>query len=203
MIKKVVILSLSEKWGKKCVACYDMEAEKLIRLVSEAESGDGIEAEHLRGVNLLNEVEIKIIKECPLGHQTENVLIDLNFGIRKTTRIAKEKLVELMVEKTKRPNKLFGGTYYKASNLDNVDYSLQLVKFEDLQFELVPNAQGQKKTKARFIFDGEVYSGYAITDKRFFSATDSISSGYMLVSIPPSDDFTAKNGYFKYVSAIF
>ena len=41
MKREVVVLTLSEKWGKKCVAVYDVNTGKILRLVSSPH-GDGI-----------------------------------------------------------------------------------------------------------------------------------------------------------------
>ena len=79
MENEVIILTLSEKWGKKCVAAYNKKTGKLVRLVSELKHGAGIPTCYTRWINLLDIVKVKIIQDCPIEHQSENVLIDLTY----------------------------------------------------------------------------------------------------------------------------
>ena len=74
------------------------------------------------------------------------------------------------------------------------------VKFSKMTFS--KNEKG--KTKASFIHNGAKHLNYSVTDSQYFVDPSPVDTGYAIISLPPSDDFTRSgNGYFKYVSAIY
>ncbi len=197
MENEVIILTLSEKWGKKCVAAYDTKAQQLVRLVSEPEHGAGIAPWYTQLINLLDIVKVKIIQNSPIQHQTENVFIDLAYGLRKVGSLAS--INELAFLENKKPT-IFGDCKYKLNDVSNLNHSLEIIKFDEMK--LFKNENG--KTKASFIHNGAQHLNYSVTDSHFFVDHAPIDSGYAVISLPPSDDFTkGGNGYFKYVSAIY
>ena len=72
---RVILLTKSGKFGGACVAGFAPETGRLVRFVSEAESGKEIPFPQLQGIEPLDVVEVKTLKECPLGPQSENVLV--------------------------------------------------------------------------------------------------------------------------------
>ena len=197
MENEVIILTLSEKWGKKCVAAYDTKTGKLIRLVSEPEHGDGIPTHYTRFINLLDIVKVKIIQDCPIEHQSENVLIDLAYGLRKAGALSDINKLAFLENKN---STIFGDYKYKLNDVSHLNHSLELIKFSKMTFS--KNEKG--KTKASFIHNGAKHLNYSVTDSQYFVDPTSVDTGYAIISLPPSDDFTRSgNGYFKYVSAIY
>jgi len=194
---EVIILTLSEKWGKKCVAAYDTKTEKLIRLVSEPEHGAGIPTCYTPSINLLDIVKVKITQDCPIEHQTENVLIDLAYGLKKVGSLSSIK--ELTFLENKKPA-IFGDYKYKLSDISHLNHSLEINKFDRMRF--CKNEKGE--IKASFIHNGVPHSNYSVTDSQYFVDPAPVDSGYAIISLPPSDDFTRNGGgYFKYVSPIY
>lgn len=88
MIKNVIILTLSLKFNSLCIAAYDASNNEIIRLVKDTSRENGIPRTYVRNINLLDEVSINILEYCPKEHQTENVLIDLDYGFKRTGRKA-------------------------------------------------------------------------------------------------------------------
>ena len=196
MKREVVVLTLSEKWGKKCVAVYDVNTGELLRLVSKPQ-GDGIPSSYTHRLQLLDVIEIEDLGACPLEHQTENILVDLNCGLRKISHIDSFDLLEQLANSY---TPIFGDTNYKLLTANGLKHSLEIVKFTAMSFTQNEN----NRTKASFRVNARWHNYYSVTDSTFFGRTESVAAGYAVVSIPPSDDYTrAGNGYFKYVSAIY
>ena len=196
MKRRVIVLTLSEKFGKKCVAAYDFERERLVRLVSD-ENGTGIPNHCVSDVNLLDVVEVEVVQACPLEHQTENELIDLRYGVRVVGCI--DSFEELSHLANQYPP-VFGDTNYKLYDTGNLNHSLEIVAFSGMSFFQAENG----KTKVTFRTNGRTHYNYSVTEKRFYGATGTKESGYAIISLPLSDDYTRDGGgYFKYVSAIY
>lgn len=196
MKREVVILTLSEKWHKKCVAVYDINREEILRLVSSPQ-GDGIPSFYTSHLKLLDVIEIEDLGTYPLEHQTENILVDLSQGLHKVGYLDSFDLLEQLANSH---GPIFGDTNYKLREVDDMEHSLEIVRFSAMSFFQTEN----HRTKASFRVNGRWHNNYSVTDSTFFGRTESIAAGYAVVSIPPSDDYTrAGNGYFKYVSAIY
>ena len=196
MKREVVVLTLSEKWGKKCVAVYDVRTEDILRLVSNPQ-GDGIESSYTNHLQLLDVVEIEDMGAYPLEHQTENILVDLRYGLHKVGHVDSFELLEQLANSNPP---VFGDTNYKLLTANGMKHSLEIVKFTAMSFTQNEN----NRTKASFRANGRWHNFYSVTDKRYFNQTGSISAGYAVITIPPSDDYTrAGKGYYKYVSAIY
>ena len=196
MIKNVIILTLSLKFNSLCIAAYDASNNEIIRLVKDTSRENGIPRTYVKNINLLDEVSINILEYCPKEHQTENVLIDLDYGFKRTGRKADIRTIYINLQKN---TCVFGDNYHKVLSTENLDHSLEIIKFEDMDIYQNEN----NKTKASFVCDFKNHSWYSVTDPNFYGKEGSIKSGYAVVSLPASDDFTEQNGYFKYVSAIY
>lgn len=196
MIKNVIVLTLSLKFDGFCIAAYDASNNQIIRLVKDVSRENAIPKIYARNINLLDEVSIKILKYCPKEHQTENVLIDLEYGINRTGRTAD---IRTIYNNLQKYTYIFGDNNYKVSSVNKLDHSLEIIKFEDMSIQI----NEKNKTKAQFIYNYNFHSNYSVTDARFFGEEECISSGYSIISLPATDNFTKQYGYFKYVSAIF
>ena len=196
MIKNVIVLTLSLKFDGFCIAAYDALNNQIIRLVKDVSRENAIPKIYARNINLLDEVSIKILEYCPKEHQTENVLIDLEYGINRTGRTAD---IRTIYNNLQKYTYIFGDNNYKVSSVNKLDHSLEIIKFEDMSIQI----NEKDKTKAQFIYNYNFHSNYSVTDARFFGEEECISSGYSIISLPATDNFTKQYGYFKYVSAIF
>lgn len=199
MIKKVIVLTLSLKFDGYCISAYDESNNKIIRLVKDTSRENGIPKAYAKNINLLDEVSINILEYCPKEHQTENVLIDLEYGIKRTGRTAN---IRTIYNNLQKYTYIFGDNNYKVSSVNNLDHSLEIIKFENMNIQ-IKEINGKNKTKAQFNCNYNFHSNYSVTDARYFGEENLISSGYSIISLPATDDFTKQYGYFKYVSAIF
>lgn len=199
MVKTVIILTLSLKFDGYCIAVYDPESNRMIRLVKDKTRENGIPRGYARGINLLDEVEINIIEECPIEHQTENVIVDLQYGFHKTGRSADIETIYTCLQKS---SNVFGNTNYKIEDVSYLDHSLEIIRFERMRIvQRIIN--GKQKTKASFKCESKFHFEYSVTDANYFDSDLLIESGYSIVSLPVSDEFTSNHGYYKYISAIY
>ncbi|HHW94595.1 MAG TPA: hypothetical protein GX736_01510 [Mogibacterium sp.] len=200
MKKEIVILTLLAKQGENCVIAYDLEEKKLIRLVSNTD-GSPVPNAIAESVKLLDIVEVDIKETCPLEHQTENVLIDPEFGFRKTDALSN--INQLPLEENRGPD-IFGDTHYKLTDVSHLNHSLELITFKNLSLYIEKSFyHNQLKSKADFTHDGKLYEKYFVTDPNFLYNSGIVSSGCAIVSLPLSNDFTSEHGYFKFLAGIY
>lgn len=195
MKKDVIILTISEKYKGKCVAAYDIKDDKLLRLVSD-KNGGSIPNCLVENITVLDVVEVDILEECAKEHQLENVRIDLLYGMVKKDTVDDYEVLDYL---NTGAEMIFGNSSYKLYNCDDLDHSLEIIEFKDMRILL--NESG--KAKAYFKIGDKLHSNYAVTDNNYFGRETVIPEGYAVISLPLSDDFTRRLGYFKYVSAIY
>lgn len=199
MIKNVIILTLSSKFNSLCIAAYDPSNNEIIRLVKDTSIENGIPRTYVRNINLLDEVRINILEYCPKEHQTENVLIDLDYGFKRTGRKGD---IRTIYNGLPKHTNIFGNNNYKVPSIKTLDHSLEIIKFDNMHIQ-TKIINEKSKTKASFECNSKIHLWYSVTDPNFYGKEGSIKSGYAVVSLPASDDYTEQNGYFKYVSAIY
>lgn len=199
MIKNVIILTLSLKFDSLCIAAYDPSNNEIIRLVKDASRENGIPKTYARNINLLDEVSINILEYCPKEHQTENVLIDLKYGLKRTGRMGD---IRTIYNGLQKHTNIFGNNNYKVPSIETLDHSLEIIKFDNMHIQ-TKIINEKNKTKASFECNSKIHLDYSVTDARYFEEEEFISSGYSIISLPATDGFTEQYGYFKYVSAIY
>jgi hypothetical protein len=199
MLKNVIILTLSLKFDGYCIAAYDASNNEIIRLVKDTSRENGIPRPYARNIDLLDEVSINILEYCPKEHQTENVLIDLEYGLKRTGRKAD---IRTIYNSLQKHTYIFGNTNYKVSSIGTLDHSLEIIRFENMHIQ-IKTINEKTKTKASFKSNSKIHLDYSVTDARYFEEEEFIESGYSIISLPATDDFTEQYGYFKYVSAIY
>lgn len=147
------------------------------------------------GIWPLNTVEAEIICSCPKEHQTENVLIDTDCSLRITAYSNRIGDFDFLVHKGWD---IFGDSRYKLDSASHLNHSFELVKFNDMSVYLEDG-----KAKADFFVEGTLHRWYRITDMVHEERDEKIKSGYAVVTVPPSDSYTEKSGYYKYIAAIY
>lgn len=193
MKHKITILAMSRKWGGRCVAGYDHGFQRLIRLVS-SENGTELDTDAILGINLLDIVEVDIVKPCPHEHQTENMLIAPSAFLTVVGYDSIETFDDLVFD----DRDVFGNNWNRVVDVSNVDHSIEIVKFRDMHIYVE-----DEKTKADFLVDGQCHKWYRVTDIAHEGSELFITNGYAIITIPPSDTFAVNHGYYKYIAAIY
>lgn len=189
----VTILALSRKWGGRCVAGYDHDDKKMVRLVSDI-SGKELETQLTNGIELLDKVRVKIVDSCPCEHQTENVLVDPECSLTICGSSSIEDFESFICE----GGNIFGDNWYKIDYPLSSDHSIELVKFKNMSIYVESG-----KAKADFCVGGSLHRWYRVTDIVHEGKSETIKNGYAIITIPPSDDYAREHGYYKYIAAIY
>jgi len=193
-----------------CTTAYDMETDRILRLVSNKEGGP-IPDPYCRRYQCFDMVNAEIIEACPIGPQTENVLVDLK-SIEKITHVdVSMETIFALYQKTVANEPMFMYRYFnKMDSVELFHHSLEILKVNDLKIEL--NQWG--KTSASFIRADGInhyrYNFFSVTDKNYMleqnsNAKISIQSAYIIVSIPydPWYQDGEFKGYYKFIAAIY
>ncbi|MBQ7226078.1 MAG: hypothetical protein IJX02_05695 [Clostridia bacterium] len=210
MYKEIVILTKSKKNNKYCVAGIELNARKWIRLVTFDKLSDGalddLDLELATGgcAESLDVVRVSIIKEVPVGCQTENNLIERRKKLYKIGKMSLRELFDL-VNPIDSPYIFLNANRY-LDNLDGLDYSLVLAKVTNMRVYYNDNG----KRKADFQYNIETYAQISVTDPIYldlFEETGTknelfIDKAYVVVSIPHKPH-NATGFYYKFLAKIF
>lgn len=205
MISTGIILTKSYKNDGFCVTVYD-ENKKIIRLLFEENPKSSIPKQTMNNIELLDKVEFKILKKCDVtGPQTENVLIDKNFGIRKIANY-RGNIEEIYQATKKRSPLIFESSvgYITEKYLPN--YSLLLAKvsdfniYEDIQKDDLGNER--IKYRARFTYNDVIHEKFSVTDPMYRKCCY-IKNAYVLFSLPSTPYSDGGVTYHKFVAAIY
>lgn len=201
-----LVLTKSGKNGAICLAVYDYQNNKLLRLVSNR-NGNGIPYHIADRFNKFDIISFEIIEYVPFEHQTENVLIDLD-SIQKVIFSTKEKnkvINKFINIKCNENNKVFSNFSYNLNDISNINHSLETIVVKHLALCLIKNSVGDLKTKANFIYNGHKYKYFAVTDFDYDLRKDSSSELYigdacLIISLPLKA--AVNDSYYKIVASI-
>ena len=218
MRTRFIVLACSYKHGGRCVAGIDLQAKKLVRLISKnAETNYAIPKEecfmNFQSLQPLDIIEIDILEKAPLnGAQTENYFVSLPLIKAFLGQATISDIVPYAFKSKLSPYPfdskdafLNHEAYYYR------DYSLCLIKAYSLSLRAVQNKSGETKTKISFNvykFGGEKVSlvDYCVTDPMYTifengnrEGKTNLGKAWLLISLGQDDD---SDKYYKYVSGI-
>lgn len=171
---RLIIMTESSKFSGRCVAGIDVNSGDWIRLVSDDEYTHGaIAISDLYYPNggkcdVLDIVDVTVIKDCNDYIQPENVLIDISRHIRYVGKASLKDVLDKHPVEVR--SNILGNTYSYISEqrVGMLGYSLALVEVQNLEIVQVENPAGQPKTKVNFKYQGELYTQLSVTDTKFF-----------------------------------
>ena len=209
MEKRIIILAKSNKFSGYCVAGFDIDSKKYIRLVPKNEPNNPqsslLEADlrysNNEPISVLDIVKCTVIKQAADKHQTENWVLDVNaskekLGTVSITELGKylsyEELVFCSTEESVKNTVIDG----------NVSHSIEMILVSDLE---IYNRYG--KIKADFTYKGNKYTGMSVTDPVYMVPSQANSSikhldNAVLVITLPHDTYI-NDLYFKIVASVF
>ena len=194
-----------------CTTAYDFESGTILRFVSNQE-GAPIGNPHNSRYECLDVVEVNILKGCPIGPQTENVLVDQTSFKRvgKYTGDLSELFDEIYDIHCFDRQYMFDIPEvfsYKLDSVDRFNHSVEIIRVSDL----VLTRSEWGSTSASFFAttqDGNRnFRYYTVTDTRFElrnspESERKIGNAYIVVSIPYTPH--KKDGcFYKFVAAIY
>ncbi len=167
-----VLLAKSKKYNNYCVAGFDLNNYKWVRLVSEDPSinyavppGDLL-YDHNYEAAVLDKVMLKCKKPAPLLFQPENVIIDDNYKLSRKGQIDYSQVEKLVEQK----EYIFHNTDKRipADELNQIpkeeQYSLILIKPINPVIHVRTWEDNNKKVNCSFNYNHKQYQYFAITD---------------------------------------
>ncbi len=176
-----ICLANSKKYGERCIAGIEVQRGSAhgynivktenqptwIRPVSRAEHGE-IAANLVQDIELADVVEIEVIRPCPQGYQSENVLF-LQRSIRVVQRL---KLQAGQLDKLANQSEegLFGNhsRYVAADKIGAVGHSLVLIQVNQASIFMMRGLFHSEKIRAKFVYQGTEYE-LPVTDVGFIA----------------------------------
>lgn len=209
MEREVAILTKSSKFGGYCVAGVDLSTGEWVRFVSNDAQTHGalsrrdITYEDRNICNPLDVVLVDVVGAAPLAHQPENYLIDSREYWKKTGECTLSDVLGVHPAEV-RPY-LYGNPspFVDGEEIDNIGYSLTLVRVSSLTISQTINIYNKPKTKASFVYNGKWYNEMSVTDTDFYSVPNGtrFADAYLVISLP--DTPFPEDCYYKFVARIY
>lgn len=206
---KAILLTRSGKCGGACVAGIDLASNRFVRFVREAASASEIPFSEIRGLMPLDILEVEILSRCPIGPQSENILVP-RFAFRKTGFFSGS--IPALAACIRYPDRgsLLADTENRLRSPGELRHSLELVTVQNLCFRKVLKYDRTETTRAAFDYHGRHYTDFRVTDLRFDLRKGNeeecfVPHAGLVLSIPKDPYTVAQNnfGYYKFVASVF
>lgn len=201
-----VILTLSAKNKGICLTVYYPPRNKIYRLVSD-NNGKEMPITLKAKLELLDVIECTPLSPVPIGPQKENIVIDMNVGIKRIGHYLHDiaYIYEKLSKYQKNNNLVFGNNSNKLIYVDWFKHSIEIHKVTNLIIE-----KKEQKTRATFKIGDVEHDNYSVTDFNYFLKNSTqnkveIGNAYIIVSIPflPYCKNGMDLGYYKFIAAIY
>ena len=208
-VLRIVLLTDSGKFGGACVSGYNPQTKKLVRFVSDAATGKEIAFSELRGISPMDIVAAERVQDCPLGPQSENILIKPR-SLRRVGRY--DGTIEDIRQNLQYADShmLSDTTSNRLSDITGINQSLEIISVQDLVLREAIRYDGGKTTRADFRYKGKYYSDYRVTDfnydlRKREDKIIRIPSADLILSIPAKAYIVngESKGFYKFVAAIY
>ena len=159
MKKSFVLITRSYKYGGYCVAGFDTETKRWIRLVSSSDlSGNEIPKSVFEPFDDLDILEVETVGAQPYGCQTENYVLDMTVPPK---RVGKFSFYELLSPAyVNRTPFLLGNplSSLSAEEIARQNVSLGLFFVRSLFFDYYAGDDGKWHYRSHFLYGGRQYS---------------------------------------------
>lgn len=191
-----------------CTTAYDLDSGKILRLVSN-EYGGPIPNPYNSRYECLDIIDAVVIKECPIGPQQENVLVNLR-SIENVCHpnIPLEIIYSLYRSTVKGELLYMNKTYSSLDSIEEYNHSIEILKVADLKIE--KNEWGRTRASFKRADDSTQYKYYSVTDPKYMLERTEldrkdIGKAYIVVSVPyePSKDRNGFDRFYKFIAAIY
>ena len=211
---RAIVLTLSGKSTKKekskgiCLAVYYPDKNKMYRLVSDENAGE-LPISWKDNLDLLDVIEFRPVSFIENGPQTENIVIDMNKGIRRIDHSQYDisTIYNRLYGDITTKGFIFGSSFNALEHVDRLKYSLVICKVTNLIINKNKRLDGSYTGKAEFDYGDFHHRYYSVTDfdydirKMAFDRWP-IGDAYIVVSIP-SVPYENNGKYYKFISAIY
>jgi hypothetical protein len=180
-VLRMILLTKSRKNGNYCIAGVNPKTGNWLRLVSQnklinyAVPQEDVKYEDGTEAQILDIIEVTILKENPLYYQPENYIYDPDFYWAKVGRANLNEVIEMVNDNPDRY--IFFDTRYKLardfiiSNVANEIYSLKLIHLDEMDL-YTESRDGSNRVKhhASFRYNNNNYRFIKITDDEYIKA---------------------------------
>lgn len=209
---RAIILTKSamNKDGKKgaCTTAYVPETQKIVRFVTDR-VGSPIPYFYANRYNKLSIVDIQALEHCPIGPQTENILIDPEL-IRVVGSYDQDKLglLRCCSEVEFDGPRILGDGYKKFESVESFRHSVEVKFVREFRIE-----KGEQfgDAKAHFKACGVQHRYFSVTDFDYDIRHDSeknrleLGDAWVVSSIPSSPYIRVDGSgeYYVFIAAIY
>lgn len=204
MEKQFVLMTRSYKYGGYCVAGFDAETGRWMRLVaSEDPAKSEIPKAVFEGFDFLDILKVEVRSLPPCLCQTENFLLDMKIPPVRIGNFPFARLLDKLF--LSGENLLFGNAraYLSEREIADMPYSLALVKADRVHLGYYRDEEGKKRFPCKFFYRGTEYSDITVTDPVYrvdALAGEDFPHALIVVSLPA---VPYKNGkYYKFAARI-
>lgn len=208
---RFTVLSKSAKHGNKCVAGI-LKNGHFFRIVSSDELTNGaIPNDYLKNivdgleVEVLDEIQVKVIEHIPDNIQTENWLVDLSKKPKIVGHTDINEVIKLVKNNSDPYVYVNTARYLTKENVQNANGSLMFVIVENLQIKKAISF-GKRRSVADFSYNGNVYTDISLTDPDYFSDENPFyEKAALFVSLAnkPFENSEGIDRYYKFIAKIF
>lgn len=210
--RQAILLTLSGKEGGACVSACRISTGQFLRYVSESATAASIPYTEVSGFAPFDMVEADELESCPVGPQSENILIRAH-SIRKTGKYsgtAKDLIERISYPDNRRILETTDDRFYDVTGFQ---HSLELVYVSHLVLTRYKKKYDDSvTTRASFEYGTKQYHNYRVTDYSYdFRKLPpdlekiTIPEAYLVLSIPmkPYIRNDENHGYHKFIAAVF
>jgi len=206
---EVILLTRSGKNGGACVAGIDTETRRFVRFVRDPGTAKEIPFSDIKGLKALDLVTVSVKQRCPIGPQSENVLVP-RYAFRKTGSYSGS--ISELCSSISYPNNLslLDTTENRLERVDHFQHSLELVLVRDLVLKKHVKYDNSITTRAFFTKGNRKYANYRVTDLQYDlrkgqGETLRIPCAALVLSIPIKTYSIngTDMGYYKFIASIF
>lgn len=206
---KFAVLTKSKKWHGLCVSGINIDNGQFVRLVSDDQENHGTIYEWDFKYSNGRSIEcLDIVKAAVLGHdgaqlQPENLLVDKTKTIEFVDHATIEEVISM--HHCDIVDKIFANDaeYIDHEDWEKSNFGRSLLLLQVSNLKVFINSYG--KTKANFIYEGEEYKNYSVTDFKYMDKELNINRAYLVVSVGVgfTHMITNKNVHYKLIAAIY
>ncbi len=206
---EMILMTKSSKYSEYCVAGFECETGRWIRLVSDNGQTHGAVSDEMlydaskgRCADVLDRVRVEIKEACPGRVQSENMLVDGVGRIRILERVTIE--AALRIHPCEKRAALFDSHHHIVQvDVSGLGHSLEFVHVQNVHIYPQIGSKGNLKYKIDFECGGRKYSRFAMTDPMYYDRrAHRIDRAAVVLSIA-DDEWSRENRHYIYAAKIF
>ena len=198
-----------KKHGKKgaCTTALDLSCNRIVRFVCNID-GSPVPYQIAEKYSLLDIVEVKVHRQCPINPQAENVLVDCSsFRVVGHFEDGIEKILEMYSNNRNQAEILFmDNSLYALPSVNQFHHSLEIIRVSNLRFYVNIKSGGYKSEKASFTYNNIKHTNYSVTDPNYdirqLDIKEKIVGDAIIIISIPTENYRGF-GYFKFIAAVY